>query len=91
MNTYEQIRTLMTRRHFFGRTSVGIGTAALASLLGRESAADAGDRRAADAGLRELPHFAPQAKRVIYLHQNGAPSQISTCLRMFISISCMGI
>ena len=76
MNTYEQIRTLMTRRHFFGRTSVGIGTAALASLLGGESAADAGDRRAADAGLRELPHFAPQAKRVIYLHQNGAPSQM---------------
>ena len=58
-----------TRRHFFSRTSAGIGTAALASLLGQ-------DLRGSSAGLTGLPHFPPKAKRVIYLHQSGAPSQM---------------
>lgn len=57
-----------TRRQFFGKASAGIGVAALASLLPPELAA-AG-------GLPGLPHFKPTAKRVIYLHQSGAPSQI---------------
>jgi hypothetical protein len=58
-----------TRRHFFSRTSAGIGTAALASLLGQ-------DLSGSSAGLTGLPHFPPKAKRVIYLHQSGAPSQM---------------
>jgi hypothetical protein len=57
-----------TRRHFFSRASSGIGVAALASLLPSEMQA-AG-------GLPGLPHFKPTAKRVIYLHQSGAPSQM---------------
>lgn len=67
---FEYGRTL-TRRHFFGLTSTGMGTAVLASLL-------KDDLRAADAmaGLDGLPHFAPKAKRVIYLFQSGAPSQM---------------
>ena len=56
---------LQTRRRFFGRSSVGIGTAALAALLDRESAAE-----------QLVSHFAPTAKRVIYLFQNGAPTQV---------------
>jgi hypothetical protein len=52
----------LTRRQFFGRAAVGIGTAALASLLGEET-------------LGNAPHFPPTAKRVIYLCQAGAPSQ----------------
>jgi len=64
---------LMTRRHFFGRTSTGIGVAALAQLLGvRALFADAADT----GGLAGLPHFAPKAKRVIYLYQSGGPSQL---------------
>jgi Protein of unknown function (DUF1501) len=59
----------MTRRHFFSRTSTGIGAAALASLFNQESLR-------AETGLAGLPHFPPKAKRVIYLHQSGAPSQI---------------
>jgi len=59
----------ITRRHFFAKTSSGIGVAALASLMAPESKG---------AGLPGLPHFAPKAKRVIYLHQSGAPSQIET-------------
>ncbi|MBI3472432.1 MAG: DUF1501 domain-containing protein [Candidatus Solibacter usitatus] len=58
----------ITRRHFFSRTSAGIGGAALATLLDR-------DLGAAEAGA-SLPHFAPKAKRVIYLFQSGGPSQM---------------
>ncbi|MGH9628107.1 MAG: DUF1501 domain-containing protein [Bryobacteraceae bacterium] len=59
------------RREFFSRTTAGLGTAALASLLQQDLAAG----EAADA-LPGLPHFAPKAKRVIYLFQYGGPSQI---------------
>ena len=61
----------INRRHFFGKSATGIGTAALATLLGR-------DGFAAGAGEKKLPSFirqiAPKAKRVIYLFQNGAPT-----------------
>ena len=50
----------LTRRHFFGKSATGIGAAALGSLLNAET----------------LPHFAPKAKRVIYLFQSGGPSQL---------------
>ncbi|MCP4916252.1 MAG: DUF1501 domain-containing protein, partial [Proteobacteria bacterium] len=67
----------LTRRQFFGKTATGIGTAALASVLGpRALAAPAiGDRTG---GLPNVPHFAPKAKRVIYLCMSGAPSQFET-------------
>ncbi|MEE3054610.1 MAG: DUF1501 domain-containing protein [Planctomycetota bacterium] len=68
---------LENRRQFFGRSSTGIGVAALASLLNRGLPAAGGG---ADAqrigGLEDIPHFAPRAKRVIYLLQSGAPSQV---------------
>jgi uncharacterized protein (DUF1501 family) len=75
---------LLTRRQLFGRTSKGIGVMALASLLNPEmfgnspaAAKPSGPGSApAYGGLPGLPHFAPKAKRVIYLHQSGAPSQI---------------
>jgi hypothetical protein len=71
----------MTRRHFFGRTAgIGLGSAALASLLGPAPirAEDGGlpSIDPATGGLVGLPHFAPKAKRAIYLHMNGGPSQI---------------
>ena len=56
-----------TRRHFFGKRAYGLGMAALASLMGEETPSG---------GLAEIPHFAPKAKRVVYLFQSGAPSQI---------------
>ena len=58
----------LTRRHFFHRASTGIGIAALSSLLGREAKAER--------GTTGFPNFAPKAKRVIYLFQHGAPSQL---------------
>src|SRR5437667_8328839 len=65
----QEARLLLTRRHFFNLSSTGLGAAALASLLSR-------DLRAAAGGLPGLPHFVPKAKRVIYLFQHGAPSQL---------------
>src|SRR3954454_15995313 len=59
---------MMTRRHFFERTSAGLGIAALASLFQEEMRADG--------MMPGLPHFAAKAKRVIYLFQSGAPSQM---------------
>ena len=56
-----------TRRHFFGKSAYGLGIAALARLMGQEMPSG---------GLADVPHFAPKAKRVVYLFQSGAPSQI---------------
>lgn len=62
----------MTRRQLLGRGGVGLGSLALGSLLsGSQAGAATG---AVTSGLPVLPHFAPKAKRVIYLFQNGAPS-----------------
>jgi hypothetical protein len=72
MNAQKEHSLGLTRRHFFGLNATGIGTAALMSLLG-------GDLRAVDAtsaGEGSGPHFAPKAKRVIYLFQSGGPSQM---------------
>ena len=60
----------LTRREFFSKTATGIGSLALASLLGR------GSLSAANRGLLQQPHFAPKAKRVIYLFMHGGPSQL---------------
>jgi len=66
----------ISRRQFLLRSGAGLGTAALAWLLHHDLAAaqTAGQRERA--GLPGLPHFPPTAKRVIYLFQSGAPSQM---------------
>ena len=61
----------LTRRHFFSRSAHGLGVAALANLL-RDDLRAAGGQP----GLPGLPHFAPKAKRVIYLFQSGGPAQM---------------
>src|SRR6185503_17562454 len=66
-------------RQLFGLTARGIGVGALASLMGADAlAAGAPDRDPKTGGLIGLPHFAPKAKRVIFLHQSGGPSQLET-------------
>lgn len=66
----------VNRRKFLSRLSMGIGSMALGSLL----IPDLFNRGSEDVeGLPVgLPHFAPKAKRIIYLFQNGAPSQLET-------------
>jgi hypothetical protein len=62
----------LTRRQLFGLTARGIGAAALGALLRDDLfAMAAGSQHGA-------PHFAPKAKRVIFLHQSGGPSQLET-------------
>ena len=73
MNPFAEQNLLLTRRHFFSRMGLGIGTAALASLLNENGFAQS---NAAGIGLPGLPHFAPKAKRVIFLFQAGGPSQL---------------
>jgi hypothetical protein len=63
MHPLRELAQTMSRRSFLGKA---VGCAALASLLQRD----------ADAALPNLPHFAPKAKRVIYLFQSGGPSQL---------------
>ncbi len=63
----------MTRRHFFGRTGMGLGAAALSSLLPASSWAS---ETKPTGGLAGLPHFAPKAKRAIFLFMAGGPSQM---------------
>ena len=61
----------LTRRQLLGRGVRGLGAAALAFLLGPTTGRAASTRAPAT-------HFAPRAKRAIYLHMVGAPSQLET-------------
>ena len=60
-------RALLTRRALLGRAAHGLGVLGLGALCAREGSA---------ADEPPVPHFAPRAKRVIYLLQNGAPSHV---------------
>ncbi len=63
----------MNRRRFLSKLSLGVGSVALGSLLIPDLfSAKSGEELA----LAGLPQFAPKAKRIIYLFQNGAPSQL---------------
>ena len=76
MSEYNKFRLNHTRRHFLTRAGLGIGSIALGSLL----APGIFGRKQEE--LETLPlgvaQFAPKAKRIIYLFQNGAPSQLET-------------
>ena len=71
MNPAFQLQDSLNRRLFLGRSASALGSVALGSLF-------ANDSRAASSagGLPGFPNFAPKAKRVIYLFQSGAPSQM---------------
>ena len=62
----------INRRQFFGKCATGIGAAALASIVNPDIFAE----EKGDPLAPKPPHFAPKAKRVIYLFQSGAPSQL---------------
>jgi hypothetical protein len=76
MTPETELKLALTRRHFFGLASTGIGTAALASLMSPEASGASLPDASANGGLPGLPHFAPKARRVIFLHQSGGPSQM---------------
>jgi hypothetical protein len=67
----------ITRRYFFGQCGVGLGAIALQSLLAQDGAADPTVTLDPTNPLAErAPHYAPKAKRVIYLFMAGGPSQL---------------
>jgi Protein of unknown function (DUF1501) len=75
MNPFDEYIQLETRRQFFARAGLGLGTAALA-LLGAQQGRAGGAKLSPTGGLPDLPHFAPKARRAIYLFMSGAPSQL---------------
>ena len=68
----DPLEKLLTRRRFLELSGSGIGAAALATLYNEDLLAQVPNTVG---GLPGLPHFAPKAKRIIYLFQSGAPSQ----------------
>src|SRR6516225_4539974 len=82
MTPWERSRLYITRRSFLGRAATGIGSLALASLLNPRLLAGQGG--AGKVAVERWPgivnplHFAPKAKRVIYLYQAGGPSHLET-------------
>ena len=75
MNPFEQFKNLQTRRHFLAGGKHLLGGAALATLLGGTFGRTAAAAKSASPEIG-LPHFAAKAKRVIYLHMVGGPSQM---------------
>lgn len=81
---FDQLNKKLDRRTFLTKTSLGLGAIAMGSLLGRQlfgstPKAAAGSAAGLEADiLKALPHFAPKAKRVVYLFMSGGPSQIET-------------
>lgn len=71
MSALAEHSATVTRRHLLGQMGLGIGAAALGTLMHQGSSA-----APPDPASPRLPHFAPRAKRVIYLFQNGGPSHV---------------
>ena len=76
MNPLRERELLINRRHFFGRSAAGIGAAALGSLLNPNLFSAFGAQQDAGQSILGNPHFAPKAKRVIYLFMAGGPAQM---------------
>ena len=72
MKPLSELQQVLTRRRFLELSGSGIGAAALATLFNEDLLAQA---PSSASGLPGLPHFAPRARRIIYLFQGGAPSQ----------------
>lgn len=73
-NDFLESRLNINRRHFLGKLSLGLGSVGLGSLLIPSLFANEEDASTPIG----LPHFAPKARRIIYLFQNGAPSQLES-------------
>jgi hypothetical protein len=87
MNLFEQAEferlQQVTRRHFLKKCTTGLGAMALGSFLGCSSSDKAAEKvgnalanNITNPLLPRPAHFAPRAKRVIFLHMAGAPSQL---------------
>ncbi|MDB2673635.1 DUF1501 domain-containing protein [Akkermansiaceae bacterium] len=73
MNPQLESLQYKTRRHFFKQCSMGLGGVALSEMLATDAM---GLEAPGNPLLPKLPHFAPKAKRVIYLHLTGSPPHL---------------
>ncbi|MFO0915373.1 MAG: DUF1501 domain-containing protein [Pirellulales bacterium] len=81
MHPYDEFRWQMTRRNFFGDMGLRMGSIALAGMTAagqRALAASSSGSGQVHPPLPGMPHFAPKATSIIYLHMNGGPSQLDT-------------
>ena len=82
MDPLQEYNLQQTRRQFFGQGGLRLGGLAMAWLGARAGISGASASNATPSiasphpALAGFPHFAPKAKRLIYLHMNGAPSQL---------------
>ena len=74
MDPFLEYHRSQTRRQFFGQTGLRLGGVALASMMGEQFASGASNL--VQPAMPGLPHFAPKAKRIIYLFMSGAPSHL---------------
>ena len=74
-NQEKLFRLNVTRRHFLTKAGLGIGSAALGTMLFKDQLFGTNEATSIPLGVAQ---FAPKAKRIIYLFQNGAPSQLET-------------
>jgi uncharacterized protein (DUF1501 family) len=76
----QDVKSRITRRHFFGECGLGVGKIALASLLCGSASRAFGNSITSGVSANPMapkfPHYAPKVKRVIYLFMAGAPSQL---------------
>src|SRR3954451_13946392 len=79
MLPHQEYAQAMTRRHFFRQGALGLGGAALASLVAESNAAAPMQKQTHYGGLDSLPQFPPKAKRAIYLYMSGGPAQMDLC------------
>src|SRR6266571_3659294 len=75
MDPIQEEKLLLTRRHFFGRMATGVGAAALGSLLNPGLFAALADDAEKPKGPLGAPHFAPKARRVVYLFMKVRPPE----------------
>lgn len=76
MDIQDEIHDQLSRRTFLGQSSAGLGAIALASLLNPTKLFGGGSSTPGENPAVGKPHFSPKVKRVIYLFQSGAPSQL---------------
>ncbi len=83
---FEKLNKRLDRRNFLIRTSLGLGALATGSLLGvhhlfgntNKPLTENNTANFEEEMLRAIPHFAPKAKRIVYLFMSGGPSQFET-------------
>lgn len=77
MSNFDKLNDHLNRRDFLRKSGMGLGAIALGSLLNPINTLAATPAGIND-GILSKPHFAPKAKRIIYLFQSGGPSQLET-------------